>query len=137
MADEGYDVWIGNFRGSIYSVNHVKFKPFGSLKNQKRFWRYSLHELGVYDLPASIDYILKQTNETKLHYIGHSQGCTAFFIMLSEKPEYNDKIETMQAMAPAVYLKHVKSRIIRVIKPFVSSLYVRLPSNFLKKYTCH
>lgn len=71
----------------------------------------------------------------------HFLRCTAFFIMLSEKPEYNSKIETMSALAPAVFLKHCKSRFIRLLKPFVSSLYVRfqlnLVSPFFKKKTLH
>lgn len=125
LADEGYDVWLGNCRGSIYSVNHTKFKPFGSLKNQKKFWNYTLHEIGDYDLPASIDYVLNHTEQQKLHYLGHSQGCTTFFIMMSERPEMGEKIESMHALAPAVFLKHVKCRLVRSLKPFVSSLYVR------------
>lgn len=74
LADEGYDVWLGNCRGSVYSVNHTKLKPFGSLKHQRLFWKYSLHEIGFFDLPASIDYVLEHTGQTNLHYIGHSQG---------------------------------------------------------------
>lgn len=57
-----------------------------------KFWDFSWHEIGIFDIPASIDYILKYTNQTKLSYVGHSQGVTSFFVMLSELPEYNDKI---------------------------------------------
>lgn len=60
--------------------------------------------------------------------------CTAFFIMLSEKPEYNSKIETMSALAPAVLLKHCKSRLIRLLKPFVSALYVRFQLNLVSSF---
>lgn len=30
--------------------------------------------IGIYDIPETIDYILSQTNQTKLSYVGHSQG---------------------------------------------------------------
>lgn len=60
--------------------------------------------------------------------------CTAFFIMLSEKPEYNSKIETMSALAPAVFLKHCKSPLIRLLKPFVSALYVRFQLNLVSSF---
>lgn len=45
--------------------------------------------------------------------------------MLSEKPEYNKKIEMMHAMAPAVYLSHLKSPVIRFVASIIDSLYVR------------
>lgn len=38
------------------------------------FWDFSWHEIGVFDIPSTIDYILDQTNQTKLSYVGHSQG---------------------------------------------------------------
>lgn len=76
--------------------------------------------VGIYDVPASIDYVLQETNHKKLQYVAHSQGATAFFVMLSERPEYNDKIEMMHALAPAVFLSHSKSPLIRAIVPFIS-----------------
>lgn len=51
-----------------------------------------------------IDYILTATNRSSLHYVGHSQGCTSFFVMLALRPEYNAKIASMHAMAPPVYM---------------------------------
>lgn len=87
FADAGYDVWIGNARGNTYSRHHITMDP-----NDPKFWDFSWHEIGVYDIPATIDYILQQTNQTKLSYVGHSQGVTAFYVTLAELPEYNDKI---------------------------------------------
>lgn len=55
-------------------------------------------------MPAIIDYILAATNSRALHYIGHSQGCTSFFIMLDYRPEYNAKVTSMHALAPAVFI---------------------------------
>lgn len=40
-----------------------------------RFSR-SFDEMAKYDLPATIDFILKKTGQDKLHYVGHSQGTT-------------------------------------------------------------
>lgn len=36
----------------------------------------SFDEMAKYDLPATIDFILKKTGQDKLHYVGHSQGTT-------------------------------------------------------------
>ncbi|CAK9801051.1 Gastric triacylglycerol lipase [Anthophora plagiata] len=71
LANAGYDVWLGNNRGNVYSRNHTSILP-----TDRHFWNFSYHELGIYDLPAMIDYILERTNNEQLFYIGHSQAFT-------------------------------------------------------------
>lgn len=53
--------------------------------------------LGQFDLPAMIDFALLKTGQKDLHYIGHSQGTTAFFVMASLRKEMNARIRTMHA----------------------------------------
>ena len=36
----------------------------------------SFDEMAKYDLPATIDFILKKTGQDQLRYVGHSQGTT-------------------------------------------------------------
>jgi len=123
LADQGWDVWMGNSRGNVYSTKHIKYNPFSILPyKRKQYWSFTWHEIGVYDLPASIDFVLYKTGSKKLQYIGHSQGTTAFFVMLSEKPEYNDKIEKMHALAPIAYVGHVVSPPIKGLTMFLSML---------------
>ena len=43
LADAGYDVWMGNFRGTRYSRKHQDMDP----DRHRAFWRFSLHELGT------------------------------------------------------------------------------------------
>ncbi|KAH8377687.1 hypothetical protein KR093_006634, partial [Drosophila rubida] len=118
LADHKYDVWLGNARGNRYSRNHTTLDP-----DESKFWDFSWHEIGMYDLPAMIDYILKSTGYRKLQYAGHSQGCTAFFVMCSMRPSYNDKVISMQAMAPAVYAKETSDHpYIRAISLYFNSL---------------
>ena len=74
--------------------------------------------MGVYDLPATIDYILNATKKEKLSYIGHSQGTTSFWVMMSESPEYNNKINIMFALAPIAYTSNMFSPILRFLAPF-------------------
>lgn len=109
LADQGYDVWLGNARGNRYSRNHSTYDPNGTADDRRHFWNFSWHEIGVIDVPTQIDYVLNVTGEKQIHYIGHSQGTTAFFVMASELPEYNDKILSMNALAPAAYMKHLRS----------------------------
>lgn len=118
LVDEDFDIWMGNVRGTIYSTNHTTYDAFGSQEDQQKYWSFSLHEIGYYDVPAGIDYVLNETGETKMHYLGYSQGSTTFFIMASEKPEYMDKIEMLHSVAPAVYLNHIRSPSFRLIANF-------------------
>ncbi|XP_018364290.1 PREDICTED: lipase 3-like [Trachymyrmex cornetzi] len=104
LADEGYDVWLGNARGTSYSNTHTSdnIKP-------KAYWNFSWHEIGVYDLPAMIDYIVKTTGRKKMFYLGHSQGTTSFFVMTIKRPKYQNYIEEMYALSPVAYCGRMKS----------------------------
>lgn len=113
LADKGYDVWLCNARGTWHSRKHRTLNP----DTEPKFWRFSWHEIAYYDLPVTIDYILNVTDTSKLHFIGHSQGTTTFFAMMSEKPEYNEKVRVMIAMAPSALLGHIKDPTIRLVAP--------------------
>lgn len=144
LADQGYDVWMGNARGCKHSRRHLSLNPSEAL-----FWDFSWHEIGIYDLPAMIDFVLRKRNLESLKYIGYSQGTTAFFVMTSEKPEYNAKISVMVALSPVAFMSKVRSPIVRLLSPGTSilhriskslGLYEFLPDNkaisALKLLTC-
>lgn len=114
LADKGYDVWMGNARGNTHSKAHITLNPSSS-----EFWKFSWHEIGIYDLPAMIDYALKETGQNRLYYTGHSQGTTVLFVMLSLRPEYNEKIILANALAPVSYIRNMKSPFFKAMAPFV------------------
>jgi len=64
----------------------------------------SFDEIGRYDVPPIIDYVLKKTKAKKVNWIGHSMGCAIFFICMHYNPEYNSKVNKMIALAPAAYV---------------------------------
>ncbi|XP_014291787.1 lipase 3 [Halyomorpha halys] len=103
LADQGYDVWLPNSRGNTYSRMHKNISIHSA-----KYWDFSFHEMGYYDLPACVDYILHNTGYSKLEYIGHSQGTTIFFVFASTRPEYNKKISYMSALAPIVFLDNMR-----------------------------
>ncbi|KAK7871600.1 hypothetical protein R5R35_001792 [Gryllus longicercus] len=110
LADAGYDVWLGNARGNKWSRRHVSLDP-----EKAAFWDFSWHEMGIYDLPAVIDYILATTGTKQLHYVGHSMGTTMFYVMGSERPEYNAKIRGAFTMAPVAFQANSKTPFIKTL----------------------
>lgn len=79
-----------------------------------------------------IDYILKTTGAAKLHYVGHSQGTTSFFVMGAMRPEYNDKIISMHALAPIAYLAHNENLLLTAIAPFSTEIEVSFMTAYIK-----
>lgn len=49
---------------------------------------------------TGIDYTLNATGRHSLFYMGHSQATAGAFALLSQRPEFNDKIIAMVAMCP-------------------------------------
>ncbi|XP_023300850.2 lipase 1-like [Lucilia cuprina] len=134
--DNGYDVWLGNSRGNRYSRNHTTLDP----NTDQEFWKFSWHEIGFYDLPIIIDHILKETGFKKIAYFGHSQGTTAFWVLCSLQPQYNEKITVMHALAPVAYLKHIKTPLIKHFREFAKASKDRvrefLPRNVMMFQMC-
>ncbi|XP_058043771.1 lipase member M-like [Ahaetulla prasina] len=103
LAEAGYDVWIINTRGSSWSRRHQTFSI-----DQQEFWEFSFHEIAIYDIPATIDFILNKTKQEKLYYIGHSQGGTLGFITFSVIPELAPKVSFYFSLAPGYTLVNSK-----------------------------
>ncbi|XP_043796542.1 lipase 3-like [Apis laboriosa] len=117
LADLGYDVWMINVRGNRYARRHLDMNI-----SDKNYWNFSWHEIGVYDIPATIDYILKKTKKEKIFIISHSQGGSAFFVMASERPEYQNKIIASFSMAPAVFMSRTNNPLFQILAPFSNDI---------------
>ncbi|KAF7725199.1 hypothetical protein EC973_000365 [Apophysomyces ossiformis] len=97
LADQGYDVWLGNNR-AVATQEHQYLSP-----NDPQYWDWGLKEIGVYDLSAMVDHIIHQTGQTKIAYIGHSQGAAQGCIGLALRPELAEKLSCFVALAPGVF----------------------------------
>lgn len=128
LADAGYDVWLGNYRGNTYSRGHCSLQP-----KERAFWQFSWDEMGKYDIPAMIDKVLDVSKQNKTFYIGHSMGTTGFMVMANDRPEYQDKIVMASLLAPVAFVDHMKSPI-RYLAPYSNSIAVTIiyTKSFLK-----
>ncbi|EDW76557.1 uncharacterized protein Dwil_GK14603 [Drosophila willistoni] len=118
LSQQGYDVWLMNTRGNRYSRKHKHYHRY-----QPQFWDFSFHEVGMYDLPAAVDYILQRSrNFSQVHLVGHSQGTTCIFAMGSERPQYMKKIKLVQALAPVAYFDYVEGPLVSVLAKYMKPL---------------
>ncbi|CAN0897085.1 Triacylglycerol lipase 2 [Linum grandiflorum] len=107
LADNGYDVWIANSRGSKYSSGHVSYAP-----DDKAYWDWSWDELVASDLPAMVDYINNQTKQT-LHFVGHSQGNLIGLAAISKGHFLAEKLRSVSVLCPIAYMHHMSSLLMR------------------------
>jgi len=113
LAEEGYDVWLGNYRGNHDSREHQSLDA----DRDNEFWQFSWDEMAKYDLPTELNYVLEQTGVSKLYYVGHSMGTTTYMAMNSVDPSWADRVELAVFLAPVAYVDHMKSPI-KLLAPF-------------------
>ncbi|KAH7520906.1 hypothetical protein FEM48_Zijuj08G0195400 [Ziziphus jujuba var. spinosa] len=106
LADNGYDVWIANTRGTKYSQGHVSLNP-----NDKVYWHWTWDELVAYDLPATLQYVHDQTGE-KLHYVGHSLG-TLIALAAFSKNQLLNIVRSAALLSPIAYVGQMTSPLAR------------------------
>ncbi|XP_057375194.1 gastric triacylglycerol lipase-like [Daphnia carinata] len=144
LVDTGlYDVWLGNIRGNTYSRAHASLDI-----SEDAYWDFSFDEMGYYDIPAVINFVLNKTGRKTISYVGHSMGCAVFYVCMSLRPEFNAKIDIMIALAPATSMAKAQTsiryqaRFINQLVAFYRIFGIRVyepvdsPSNNFRKTFC-
>lgn len=142
LSNNNHDVWMLEAR----AVNSQVQRRLTEGGNDKAFWDFSIDEQALIDLPLQIDFVLKKTNATKVAYVAFSQSTCFMFALLSMKPEFSKKLTSFIALAPVVFVTHIKG----IIWPLsVADVYlhpsaanphmpgpIRKLQNFITTYVC-
>ncbi|KAG6659703.1 hypothetical protein CIPAW_03G053900 [Carya illinoinensis] len=102
LADNGFDVWIANTRGTRFSRRHTSLDS-----NQPAFWNWSWDELVSFDLPAVFDFVYGQTGQ-KIDYVGHSLGTLVALASFSEG-NLVKQLKSAALLSPIAYLSHMST----------------------------
>jgi len=99
LSEVGYDVWLGNNSGNDLTT----FKTRGASEYEK--WDFNWADMGIHDVPATIDKILDETNKSKVTYIGMSQGNAQMHYGLAKKENdyYQNTLNRFISLAPCVF----------------------------------
>lgn len=49
------------------------------------------------------------------------QGSTVFYVLTSERPEYNDKFERAVSLGPLAYMSHTQNQIFKKVSENIDS----------------
>ncbi|KAL6660441.1 hypothetical protein ACP70R_001987 [Stipagrostis hirtigluma subsp. patula] len=137
LADNGYDVWIANSRGTVYSRGHTSLSS-----TDPAYWDWSWDELASKDLSAVVQYVYGQAGQQRMHYVGHSlvsvqrngstdeatlvgdeqmlmswlammQGTLIAFAALSERQQQVGMLRSAGLLSPIAYLDKMSSPLAR------------------------
>lgn len=155
LADRGYDVWLGNYRGGMYARRHVNmtdqdaaFWDFRSATNVCTYTHRetlpslvvyfgvrSLDDIGRLDVPALLQEVLARTGRRSVAYIGHSMGASVLAVMASSQagPRLLDHISRAYMLAPAAYMGHASQPAVSGSAGAIATLHVCMPA--LRNFT--
>ncbi|OEL20306.1 Triacylglycerol lipase 2 [Dichanthelium oligosanthes] len=110
LADGGYDVWIANSRGTVYSRGHTTLSS-----TDTAYWDWSWDELASNDLSAVAQYVYAQSGQQRMHYVGHSLGTLIASAALSdsEQQQLGTMLRSAALLSPIAYLDKVSSPLAR------------------------
>ncbi|KAE9006116.1 hypothetical protein PR001_g15281 [Phytophthora rubi] len=106
LADAGFDVWLGNNRGTTWSRSHLDYST-----DDAEFWDFTWEDMGLYDLPAFVNHILDITGRSTVSYVGHSEGTTQAFVGFSKNQEIAKKVDYFGALAPVAWTGHTTAQL--------------------------
>ncbi|KAJ0010063.1 hypothetical protein Pint_33842 [Pistacia integerrima] len=105
LADHGFDVWVGNVRGTRWSHGHISLS-----ENNKDFWDWSWQELALYDA-AEMIHTINMITSSKIFIVGHSQGTIITLAALTQL-DIVKMVEAAALLSPITYLEHISAPLV-------------------------
>ncbi|XP_045469590.1 lipase member K-like [Harmonia axyridis] len=111
----GYEIWLTNTRGTDFSTKHVNLTI-----DDYSFWNFSFHDIAIYDLRASLNYIYKFNNNSKPALIAQSMGSTEALIYASLFPEEAKKLcEVFVLHGPPSSFQYSSVKFLGFFRPYL------------------
>jgi pimeloyl-ACP methyl ester carboxylesterase len=111
LHGKGYDVWLTNNRGDAFSTN-------ATVAKNKKFWDFTFEDMASADVPTNIDFILGETQQPSLTFVGWSQGNTQFMQAAVTQPDLASKVNLYIGLSPVVYLTNTGSGLLAALAKF-------------------
>lgn len=85
-----------------------------SSNSDSDYYKFTWDHMAKYDLPASINHVLKHSNFKKVTYLGYSQGTTQFFAACDVVDGIKDKINAFVGWAPVMFVGNITNPFVRM-----------------------
>jgi len=108
LANQGYDVWVGNSRGNKHSREHRFLDPDRE-EDKESFFGFNIEDMSTHDTNATVDYIRQETGKRTIGVIGHGAGATQFLL----SPQTG--IEVLVTLGAMTLLDHTEERLITTL----------------------
>ncbi|KAK2451428.1 triacylglycerol lipase [Trifolium repens] len=106
LADNGFDVWVVNARGTKFSRKHTSLDT-----SSEEYWAWSWDELVTDEMPAIFDFVSKNSGGQKINYVGHSLGTLVALASMAEGKWTTDHVKSVALFSPIAYLSRMTTPI--------------------------
>lgn len=73
--------------------------------------------MGIYDVPALVNYVSQYTGFRKIHYVAFSMGNTALMTALTKLPHLNEKIRLGVVLGPSIFQDNYFNGWLKLVAP--------------------
>jgi pimeloyl-ACP methyl ester carboxylesterase len=85
-------------------------------KKDEKFWDFDWEEMGTFDAPAEIDFILNKTGNEKLTWVGHSEGTSQLLAGAALMPDYfKSKLNLAVLLAPPAAMENCPNKMLNFL----------------------
>jgi lysosomal acid lipase/cholesteryl ester hydrolase len=118
LARNGYDVYLSNFRGTSYTLDHLKLSH-----RDANFWEFSFHEMAHEDLPAIFDHITNITHDSnnnstrnKINVVPLSMGGGILLLSLAARiPSVVNNVGKILLISPIMFMKNDQNLLLQFL----------------------